>query len=46
MLSKGVEPFTCVPANLIVLAIEDKLDQPAELAEIKAKEEVPAYLVF
>jgi hypothetical protein len=35
MLAKEVEPFTCVPANLIVLAIEEKLDIPVELAEIK-----------
>lgn len=35
MLAKGIEPFTCVPANLIVLAIEEKLDIPVELAEIK-----------
>ena len=35
MVANGVEPFTCVPANLIVLAIEEKLDLPVELAEIK-----------
>jgi hypothetical protein len=35
MTSHGIEPFTCVPANLIVLAIEEKLDRPAEVAEIK-----------
>jgi hypothetical protein len=35
MLAHGIEPFTCVPANLIVLAIEEKLDRPVELAEIK-----------
>jgi len=35
MLAKGIEPFTCVPANLIVLAVEEKLDRPVELAEIK-----------
>jgi len=35
MAAHGVEPFTCVPANLIVLAIEHKLDRPVELAEIK-----------
>jgi len=35
MISHGVDPFTCVPANLIVLAIEEKLDRPVELAEIK-----------
>lgn len=38
MLAKGVEPFTCIPANLIVLAIEEKLDIPVELAEIKVEE--------
>lgn len=35
MAGRGIEPFTCVPANLIVLAIEEKLDRPVELAEIK-----------
>jgi hypothetical protein len=38
MLAKEVEPFTCIPANLIVLAIEEKLDIPVELAEIKVEE--------
>ena len=38
MLAHNVEPFTCVPANLIVLAIEEKLDKPVELAEIKLEE--------
>jgi len=38
MLAKGIEPFTCIPANLIVLAIEEKLDVPVELAEIKVEE--------
>jgi hypothetical protein len=40
MLEKGIEPFTCVPANLIVLAIEEKLEVPVELAEIKVSEGV------
>jgi hypothetical protein len=35
MIARGIEPFTCVPANLIVLAIEEKLDRPVELAEVK-----------
>jgi hypothetical protein len=35
MVALGIEPFTCMPANLIVLAIEEKLDRPVELAEIK-----------
>lgn len=35
LIEHGVEPFTCVPANLIALAIEDKLDKPVELAEVK-----------
>lgn len=39
MIAHGIEPFTCVPANLIVLAIEEKLDRPVELAEIKVDEE-------
>ena len=39
MLAKDIEPFTCVPANLIVLAIEEKLDLPVELAEIKVEKE-------
>ena len=38
MMERGIEPFTCVPANLIVLAIEEKLDRPVELAEIKLVE--------
>jgi hypothetical protein len=37
MVSLGVEPFTCMPANLIVLAIEKKLDRPVEIAEIKVE---------
>jgi len=37
LISRGVEPFTCVPANLIVLALEEKLDRPVELAEIKVE---------
>ncbi len=40
MIAKDIEPFTCVPANLIVLAIEEKLDIPVELAEIKVEEGV------
>jgi len=35
LVAKGVEPFTCVPANLVVLAIEEAMDRPVELAEIK-----------
>ena len=38
LLEYGTKPFTCVPANLIVLAIEEKLDRPAELAEIKLED--------
>jgi hypothetical protein len=40
LIASGVEPFTCVPANLIALAIEEKLDRPVELAEIKAEGDV------
>jgi len=34
LVAKGVEPFTCIPANLVVLAIEETLDRPVELAGI------------
>jgi hypothetical protein len=37
-VAKGVEPFTCIPANLMVLAIEETLDRPVELAEIKIED--------
>lgn len=40
MTGRGIEPFTCVPANLIVLAIEEKLDRPVELAEIRIEDGV------
>jgi len=38
LVAKGVEPFTCIPANLVVLAIEEILDRPVELAEIKVED--------
>jgi hypothetical protein len=38
LVGKGVEPFTCIPANLVVLAIEETLDRPVELAEIKVED--------
>ena len=34
MLEHGVEPFTCIPANLMALAIEDRLERPVELTEV------------
>jgi len=36
-VAKGVEPFTCVPANLVVMALEEALEHPVELAEIKVE---------
>jgi hypothetical protein len=38
LVAKGVEPFTCIPANLIALAIEEVLDRPVELAEIQIED--------
>lgn len=35
MLAAGVQPFTCVPGNLLMLALETQLDRPVELAEVK-----------
>jgi hypothetical protein len=40
LVSLDIEPFTCIPANLIVLAIEEKLDRPVELAEVRLNEGV------
>ena len=39
MVAQGARPFTCMPANLIALAIEEKLDRPVELAEIKLEDD-------
>ena len=38
LAAHGVEPFTCVPANFIVQAIEERLDKPVELAEVKVED--------
>jgi hypothetical protein len=38
MVAHGIEPFTCLPINLVVLAIEEMWDRPAELAEVKVAE--------
>ena len=38
MIAHGIEPFTCLPINLVVLAIEELWDRPAELAEIKVEQ--------
>jgi hypothetical protein len=38
MVSSGVRPFTCMIANQIVLAVEEKQDLPIELVEIKLEE--------
>jgi hypothetical protein len=38
MMANGVEPFACVPINMVVLAIEELWDRPVELAEVKIEE--------
>ncbi len=38
MSQLDIPPLTCVPANLIALAIEAKLNRPVELAEIKMED--------
>lgn len=35
MMAHETKPFACLPANMIVLAVDEKLIRPAELAEIK-----------
>lgn len=37
MLACGMEPLACMPANLMVLGIEEMLDLPVELAEIRVE---------
>jgi hypothetical protein len=37
MIERGIEPFACLPANLIVLMVEEKLNQPVELAQVKVE---------
>jgi hypothetical protein len=38
LAAHGVEPITCVAANLVVQAIEERLDKPVELAEVKVRD--------
>jgi len=38
MIAHGIEPFTCLPINLVVLAIEEIWDRPVELAEVKLED--------
>jgi hypothetical protein len=38
MAALNIEPVACMPANLVVLAIEEKLNRQVELAEIKLVE--------
>ena len=40
MKAHGIEPFTCIPANMIVLAVKEKLDRVVEIAEIKFEDGV------
>ena len=38
LLTQETKPFACMPANMITLAIDSKLNRPSELAEIKLVE--------
>jgi hypothetical protein len=38
MIAHGIEPFACLPVNLVVLAVEELWDKPVELAEVKVEE--------
>jgi len=40
MSEKGIEPLASIPGNLVALAIEEKMDVPVELAEIKVEDGV------
>jgi len=42
----GTEPFTCLPANLIMMAIDEILNRPTEIAEIKCDGNVCQLLII
>jgi hypothetical protein len=42
----GSEPFTCLPANLIMMAVDNTLNRPTEIAEIKCDGEVCQLLII
>lgn len=46
MAAQGIEPLACLPANLMALAIEEKLDRPVELAEVGLGEAVCELLLI
>ncbi len=46
LIDLDIEPFTCIPANLIILAIEEKLDRPVELAEVKLEDGICQILLI
>jgi hypothetical protein len=35
VVALGIEPLVCVPANIVALSLEQRLDRPVELAEAK-----------
>jgi hypothetical protein len=42
----GTEPFTCLPSNLIMMAIDEILNRPTEIAEIKCDGNVCQLLII
>ena len=38
MAEQGIEPLTCVAANAIALALEERMGRPVELADIRTEE--------
>jgi hypothetical protein len=45
MASKETQPFVCLPANMVVMAVYDKLNRQAELAEIKLADDACEVLI-
>jgi hypothetical protein len=45
LLTQETKPFACMPANMITLAIDSKLNRPSELAEIKLAESACEILI-
>ncbi len=38
MMAHETKPFACLPANMVVLAVDKVLNRPAEIAEIKLED--------
>lgn len=45
LVARETKPFACMPANMISLAIDSRLNRPSELAEIKLADDACQILI-